>query len=45
MYKYNEVFCFDCNYQIGWATDCGPGPIYMCDSCKNKEEEEEEEEE
>jgi hypothetical protein len=29
----DEIFCFDCNEHLGWASSGAPGPIYYCDSC------------
>lgn len=41
---YLEVICDKCNAHMGWMTDSGPGPFYVCDSCKEWEEENEGEE-
>lgn len=40
MSGYNEIWCVDCNEVLGWATSCGPGPLYLCNSCKEKEDQE-----
>lgn len=37
MSGYSKIYCFDCHTELGWASDCGPGPIYLCDSCLEKE--------
>jgi hypothetical protein len=34
-----KIYCFLCNCFLGWATDCGPGPIYHCDDCVKATEE------
>jgi len=39
---YCEITCFDCNVHIGWHSDSGPGPMYMCDDCYDEQELEDE---
>ena len=43
MGSYDELFCIDCNEQIGWLTDSGPRGIAYCNICKEAEESNQEE--
>ena len=45
MSGYCEITCFDCNEHLGWHTDSGPGPMYFCDCCHEKNLEQEEDNE
>lgn len=39
MSGYSEIYCFDCQEQLGYASDCGPGPIYLCNLCIRNQDE------
>ena len=43
--SYLEITCHNCHEHIGWMTDSGPGPMFICDSCKDYEDENPENEE